>query len=174
MRIRRWAGVETEILVRFRLTPEELWQGQKLHLQQRFTRRRVWCFFLAAVFFCLAELMMTNFEESRFLPILVVAAIVPWILKWVLQRQNARRPDLTGDLEWLITPESLQFRNGNSESRLQWSAIVKAILTPRGFLLFPNDQFFYWLPRSGIRDEQDFAKLAKWVADQVPRLIRAE
>lgn len=63
--------------------------------------------------------------------------------------------------EWEISDEKIIHRMISlSELTFSWE-LVKGILdTPKGFLIYPQQHLFYWLPKSKFSSEEDIAHFA--------------
>lgn len=71
-------------------------------------------------------------------------------------------------VEWEISKDQIVHRMINlSESRFQWALIQGVSDTPEGFLLYPQKNMFYWLPKSEFKNEEDIAHFAFIAQDKV-------
>jgi len=96
-------------------------------------------------------------------------AIRPFEVRWFTRRQFAKRPDNNCDVQWTVTPERICTLTTLGSSEFQWAAITKVIRTPDGFLFYPNNQIFHFLPLRGFRDDADFQRLAELASQHVPK-----
>jgi hypothetical protein len=81
-----------------------------------------------------------------------------------LARRFRRRPDRDEEVRWSFGEEEISSRSAHGEGRLRWTALVEAVETPRGFLIYPNREIFLWLPYDGFagqREVEAFRELAK-------------
>lgn len=64
-------------------------------------------------------------------------------------------------VEWKIDNSKIVYRIINlSESKLSWDYIKGVLDTPEGFLLYPQKNQFYWLPKSEFDKKTDIAQFA--------------
>jgi len=71
-------------------------------------------------------------------------------------------------VEWEISKDKIVHRMINlSESTFQWDLIQGVSDTPEGFLLYPQKNLFYWLPKSTFNSEEDIAHFAFIGKDKV-------
>ncbi len=71
-------------------------------------------------------------------------------------------------VEWEINKDKIIHRMINlSESTFQWDLIQGISDTPDGFLLYPQKNMFYWLPKSEFNNEEDIAHFAFIAQDKV-------
>ncbi len=76
-------------------------------------------------------------------------------VRWSLRRHFRKRADRSLRIEWTLAENDLHSRTEHSESRHQWSLITKARKASNGFLLYPNEKMFYWLPLTAFASEED-------------------
>ncbi len=84
----------------------------------------------------------------------------------------SKRPDRDVDIQWTISPERLSTITPHGTSEFKWRALSKVILTTDGFLLYPIDQIFHFLPRRGFCDDTDFHRLAELAKTRAPKFIQ--
>ena len=71
-------------------------------------------------------------------------------------------------VEWEISNDKIVHRMLNlSESSLNWDLIHGVLDTPEGFLLYPQQNLFYWLPKEAFDSKEDIARLAYLAQDKV-------
>ncbi len=104
-------------------------------------------------------------------PYLVVVGalslVFPLIMRSTTVRHFSKRPDKDMDLEWQISSDRLVTKTSLSNAETSWSMIATVIRTPAGFLFYPNDQIFHWLPLHGFRDQADVERLADMAQSRV-------
>ena len=71
-------------------------------------------------------------------------------------------------LEWEIDRDKIVYRMLNSlEITLSWKLIKGILDTPEGFLIFPQHNVFYWLPKNAFDNESDIAHFVFIALDKV-------
>lgn len=74
-------------------------------------------------------------------------------LRWTLRRQFGRRPDKNAPTVWKLDENALRITTAESDSKQNWSLIGKVRKAHNGFLLYPIDTLFYWLPMTAFANE---------------------
>jgi len=89
-------------------------------------------------------------------------------IAWTFRRRFKKRPDNNKTVKWLISENELHSTvEGIGETTLNWASFSKAVHTPQGFLLYPNEQIYNWLPHHGFIDANDIARLSQIVKTKV-------
>ena len=71
-------------------------------------------------------------------------------------------------VEWEISQDKILHRMLNlSESTFSWNLIHGVSDTPEGFLLYPQQNMFYWLPKKAFASKEDIAQFAFLAQDKV-------
>ena len=71
-------------------------------------------------------------------------------------------------IEWEISQNKIVHRMINlSESTFNWDLIKGILDTPEGFLLYPQQNMFYWLPKREFNNDEDIAYFAFIAQDKV-------
>ena len=177
-----------EITVRYRWSLQEITEANRWHRRQRTVGRIIYCALLVVASICLVVALYfyldglrhptfstSHSESSSWLPIsLLVYLVVLFFLRrlmvsWRLRRSYAKSPARDSEVEWQITEDTLRTAYVHGSSEQAWSAFYKAVLTPKGLLLYPQPQVYQWLPRHAFHGESEF----NWVAETAQRRIPA-
>lgn len=78
--------------------------------------------------------------------------------RWAIRRHFKKRPDRNAQIVWTLNDDALQIKTGESESKQNWTQISKVRKARSGFLLYPNETIFYWLPVTAFLSEDDRAR----------------
>jgi hypothetical protein len=71
-------------------------------------------------------------------------------------------------VEWEVMKDKITHRMLNlSESTFTWELIIGVLDTPKGFLLYPQRNLFYFIPKSGFQQQEDIAHFAFLAQDRV-------
>lgn len=71
-------------------------------------------------------------------------------------------------VEWEINKDKIIYRMINlSESTFNWELIQGVSDTPAGFLLYPQKNLFYWIPKNAFNNEEDIAHFVFIAQDKV-------
>lgn len=104
---------------------------------------------------------------SGLLCTIILASIffaMPLIARRASLRLYAQMPDRDKEMTWEITSDRVSWRTDIGLSELSWNGLTRVVKLSEGFLLYPNDRIFLWLPVHAFRNEVDvtnFAELAK-------------
>ena len=61
-------------------------------------------------------------------------------------------------LEWKINENNIYYEMENLYSiNMSWNLIKGVLDTPSGFMLYPQQNMFYWLPKKAFNNEEDIA-----------------
>lgn len=66
-------------------------------------------------------------------------------------------------VSWEFYPDRIINKTEASSATMEWRMISRVLQTTQGFLLYPNDHIFHWLPVHAFRQTTDietFAQLA--------------
>ena len=167
--------MEQPITIKYRWTADELLQAQRFHF--RHSCRAVLRFALHFIFvlMILAGYGWIQSGKSMLVGIVFIVTGVYWLAvrpfdrRWAVRRQFAKRPDKDLELEWQITSDRLAVKSTAHTGDLTWQLIGKVVRTPVGFLLYPTDQMFHWLPRHGFGGDSEFERLAEIAKSKVQR-----
>ena len=144
----------------FLWTDEQAVIANRYH--QRYTCRRP--FRIAANGIAILAITGGVFRLSRFglslLPVGLIVGGLYWIflrrydMAWTVKRRFNKRPDKDKQVKWHFSPEGVDFETENLGSgRVKWDAFTKAVKTPVGYLLYPNDQMYHWLPTVALKGD---------------------
>ena len=66
-------------------------------------------------------------------------------------------------VEWTISEEDLRTSSDFFQSTIAWGGIYEAVIAPDGIVLFPQKNLFYWLPKEGLEEAEDWEALVELV-----------
>lgn len=167
--------MEHTTVIRFRWTADDLLRAQRYHF--RHTCRPV---FRLALHLLIALAIVGGYgqlQSGKSVAVGVVLlvggiywfAIRPFERRWMTRRQFAKRPDKDIEIEWLIAPDKLAAKSGLGHGESDWHAFTKAVRTPAGLLLYPNDQMYHWLPRHAFESNTDYDRVVELVKSRIKR-----
>jgi hypothetical protein len=169
--------MEQSFTIKYRWTAEELLMAYRYHF--RHTCRPVFRFGLHTIFALMLVAGIAAFTKSgdrvSAVPIAFIVAGIYWFTvrpferRWMIRHQFAKRPDKNIELEWHVTPDQTQTRNGLGHSEFSWQAITKVVQAPTGVMLYPNDQIFHWFPRHGFASDSDFEGFIELAKTKIQR-----
>src|SRR5206468_6953159 len=84
-----------------------------------------------------------------------------------------QKPDRDMEVTWHISEDRVSSKTDLASSENSWAFFPRVLRLHEGFLLYPNDRIFHWLPLHDFRDLRDierFADLAKSKAKEYRRV----
>jgi hypothetical protein len=172
--------MEQPVAVRFRWTADELLQAYRYHF--RHICRPVFRFglhFIFALFLFCGVVTLTALRPDDKSPLLVSIgflvvgiywfAIRPFDRRWTVRRRFSKRPDRDIEIEWQAFSDKVLIHSALAQSEASWQAFAKMVRTPSGFLLYPNDQMFHWLPRHGFASDTEFDRFDELTKGKIRR-----
>jgi len=156
-----------EILIRYRWTADELLAGHRANFRHRVRPIFRWGFVFLAALFVVAS--VSKLREGGASPmglfLLFAALYIPLMFfvvrPWLVRRQFNKRPDRDAEIEFRISQERIHLQTGHGSSDVTWEGLAKVVQTPKGFLLYPTNEIFHWLPQHGFANQADFDRLAE-------------
>jgi len=171
-----YTPMDEPITVSFRWTAKEMLLAQQLHMRyskQGRKLRRIFmgCGILFVLLGIVGFVQQHNFFSSA-LPFFLLATVflaMPLFIRRAVLKMYSQKPDRDMLVTYEISPDRLATRSDVASSDMVWRIILRAHRVPEGFLLYPTDRMFHWLPIHGFRDSAEverFALLAKLKAQQ--------
>ena len=97
-------------------------------------------------------------------PIFLLAAMLlamPLFMRRAVLKMYAQKPDRDMLVTYEISTERIATRSEVASTDMLWRTIIRAHRVPEGFLLYPTDRMFHWLPIHGFHDAPDVERLAQ-------------
>jgi len=89
---------------------------------------------------------------------------MPMLARRAALKYFAKKPDRDMEVTWEISEKGVRSRTPLAASENTWSFFPKVIRAREGFLLYPSNHIFHWLPMHAFRNAEDaerFAQIAK-------------
>jgi hypothetical protein len=162
--------MEIPILASFRWVSGELLSAQRVHMRYsssgRKFRRAVFITGPLAILFGIGILVTHGIHPVGLFFIIIGAALLasPLFARRMTLKHYAQRPDRDMLVSWEFYPDRIISKTEASSASMEWRMISRVLRTKQGFLLYPNDRIFHWLPIHAFRQSTDiesFAQLAK-------------
>ena len=171
--------MEHPIIVRFRWSADDLYQGYCYH-QRQGCRRVIRAManatiYTLAVISGLGGIYAYRTGDSWIVCFLFALFGLFWWSRsfWhrrLVWRQFAKRPDKDLDIEWEIGPDRILVRSPIGNSDLSWKAFAKVVRTPSGIMFYPIDRIFHYLPRHGFASDAEFEQVMELAKSKVPKV----
>lgn len=82
--------------------------------------------------------------------------LFPKLLKFRFRKSVRKMPMYQKEITWTIDEEKVRLDVGGNTSENKLSSYFLVRITPKGILLYPQENIFYWIPRSGFASNEDF------------------
>ena len=90
------------------------------------------------------------------------------ISNWFYQYRCKKIDYDNRQVEWEVREDKIVYRMINlSESTFSWELIKGILETDQGFLLYPQKNLFYFIPKTGFQQPEDIAHFVFIAQDQV-------
>jgi hypothetical protein len=170
--------MEQPIVVRFRWTADELLRAYQYHF--RHVSRPAYRFaanFIVALNIWIGFWLVRGGDSIRYvaLGIALMALGVYWFFfrrlerRWMIRRAFRKRPDRDVEFEWQLAPDKIRTQSSLGSSEFGWPSFTKMVRTPSGVLLYPVNEIFHWLPRSGFTSEAEFERCIELARSGIER-----
>jgi len=162
--------MDNPVIANFRWSADELLTAQRVHMRHsrlgRKIRRGIWTSAPLAIVFGVVTLLIRGFHPVGLFFVIMGTALLmsPLFARRVTLKHYARRPDRDMLVGWEFRRDHIITRTEASCATLEWRMISRVLQTAQGFLLYPNDQVFHWVPIHAFRavaDKEAFVELAK-------------
>jgi YcxB-like protein len=74
-------------------------------------------------------------------------------------------------VEWTFAEDQLANRTALSSSTYLWPVFLKAVESPKGFLIYQNTNFFNWIPGHGFSSAADVRRFAELARAKIPHYV---
>lgn len=97
---------------------------------------------------------------------------MPLFIRRGALRLYAQKADRDMTVRWEISDDRVSSKTDLAASDLSWTAFVKVARLPQGFLLYPNDSVFLWLPVHAFASAADVERFAALATVKVNNMSR--
>ncbi|MDA0657687.1 MAG: YcxB family protein [Planctomycetota bacterium] len=167
-----------DIRIRFLWTADEILNGFRWHWRHKFRplfRYAFWLILAAMIIRGACNVFLSGSSVAGLLPLLAglfVLFQMRLLSPWLIRRQFAKRPDRDTEIEWRVSSDVLYARGAHGNSEFTWQALAKVVQTPAGFLFYPTEQIFHWIPRHGFSSDTDYDRLSQVAQQNAPVFYR--
>lgn len=78
-----------------------------------------------------------------------------------VRHQFAKRPDKNISIRFEATEEGMSWSSPDSSSSFRWNLLAKVRRYEDGFLIFPNNRIFHWIPDHSLASADEVRALAE-------------
>jgi len=154
--------------------------AQRLHMRHSKQGRKIRRAFIGgAILFLLLGVAGLGRGQAFFaagFPFFLLGGVflaMPWFMRRAVLKMYAQKPDRDMVVTCEISTDRIVTRSEVASTDMLWRTIMRAHKVPQGFLLYPTDQMFHWLPVRGFQDLADIERLAKIAKTNVKEYIEA-
>ena len=174
------------ICLNYRLTVDDLTEGEMTLRQALKTRSRMMAFVLTISGFAFAILWMSPGPPRRGLaqdkwlnpvilvvPIGLIVGVFVVNSRAMLKRHNMKRlksiPDFDTVVHWSITDDELYSASHLSECRNRWETIKRVVEARRGFVVFNTNGTLLFFPSRAFLSREDLDRFIALAREKVSR-----
>ncbi len=172
--------MEQPIIVRYRWTADEAIQARHYHLHhviRPIVRVGANVLFAFCIVVGVLRLILYPITDKssllRALAWLTLGGywfiLRPLVRRWVIRRRFKKEPDRDREIDWEFSEDKIRVSTAHSNSERVWHSYTKVVRTPEGILLYPNEEMYQWLPRSGFANDKEFVRFIELSAGKIPR-----
>lgn len=150
------------IKAQYKFTPEEMIQGLKTHLRYKSGKLKLrqavgWIMVVLAV----CTLFRGKAALAKAFPIILMIFVglllifrdQLFALAFKLRFRNSPNKDVL--VSWTFSPETISSEGQGYNFSASWTKLRSFIESPKGFLIYSQDQAFHWIPFSGFSNEAE-------------------
>ncbi len=110
--------------------------------------------------------------------VLLVIFCVYWLMidrmkAWDSSRGFKKRPDANLEIEWQFSREKIKSRTELGEATVDWKSFLRVVESREGFLFYPLENFFHWVPFSAFESADCVEKVREFVRENNIPLVEA-
>lgn len=102
----------------------------------------------------------------------VYGSMMDRINAWNASRGFSRRPDANIEIVWQFFREKIQSRNELGEATIEWKSFLRVVESREGFLFYPLQNLFYWLPFSAFESADCIERVRELVRENQILLVQ--
>jgi len=91
---------------------------------------------------------------------------------WSWGRRFGKRPDAEMEVEWEFSKKEIRTHSALGEATLQWKSFIKVVEANDGFLFYPLENFFHWMPFSAFESPDCVDRVRTFVTENNVPLIQ--
>jgi hypothetical protein len=91
---------------------------------------------------------------------------------WSWGRRFANRPDADMEVEWEFSKKEIKTQSALGEATIQWKGFLKVVEASDGFLFYPLEKLFHWMPFSAFESPECVELVRTFVMENNVPLIQ--
>lgn len=152
-----------EIEAKSQTTIQELLEARQWHWKKHGSLQYLW--YVAGALIIFLGLLLATSENRVFAIYLLVVGIYCISRKKILEyrfRKNMKSaPAIDKEIEWKINTDGFSQNSELGSTELAWCSVYQSYTTKNGFLLYPQKNIYFWLPRTGFKSDKDYEEADK-------------
>ena len=84
---------------------------------------------------------------------------------WDSSRGFKKRPDANLEIEWQFSEANIKSRTELGEATVDWKSFLRVVESREGFLFYPLENFFHWVPFSAFESADCIEKVREFVRE---------
>ena len=168
-------GLTTPAKATYVFSVDELMKGVRLHLWHH---RRGTMLVLPILGTLWLSLWIAYFLDSErthnswapmgtLLSILFI--ISPILSLWESRRKVAKIPTIDKEMTWWVDDKGISARGEGHDFSAAWSTAYAALVSPKGILVYPQKELFYWIPATAFPSPGEWERARNFVIKNGPR-----
>ena len=168
-------GLSTGATANYVFSVDEVYQGIKLHFRHTTPIRFVYPPLVGValvgltIAFALSEVPPPDTIRGLFLILAATFLLIPFFVLWLSRRKLAAIPIIDKPVTWWVDEKGISARGEGFEFSASWSTAYSALVTPKGILIYPQKNMFYWLPATAFASPAEWERARSFVTDHAPR-----
>lgn len=170
---------------KYRWTHEELKRAMRFHYRLKLRRvlllMKVFSVALLAFIgiVLIAWLVLPSSSPPPFWALGLLAIFcVYWLMidrlkAWDSSRGFTKRPDANLEIEWQFSTENIKSRTQLGEATVDWKSFLRVVESREGFLIYPLENFFHWVPFSAFESADCVERVRELVRENSIPLVEA-
>ena len=151
---------------------QEVTEGFKSHVRYNFGPLKFIPYLGAAIIFCVVFSLFWARQDilSTFLPGILMGAFFLFINPFArcqFRRRFQSNPHKNTQVSWIFSEEKLSSEGDGFNSSLAWKKVFRFLDSPKGFLVYPQKQIFYWIPFSSFKSTSEIDCVRQIAKSQV-------
>ena len=91
---------------------------------------------------------------------------------WSWGRRFGKRPDADMEVEWEFSKREIKTQSALGEATIQWKGFLKVVEASDGFLFYPLEKLFHWMPFSAFESPECVELVRTFVTENNVPLIQ--
>jgi hypothetical protein len=92
----------------------------------------------------------------------IAILFLPLLINKITISNLKKIPALNTTLEWEIDENGVNGKGQGFSLSAKWDFFYETHITDKGILLYPQQQFFHWIPKDGFESNADYLKVLEF------------